>query len=435
MFRVNLSHCNPLQSKEIVKNIRTAEKMAKRPLAILADLAGPKIRIGKVKQEGSVVKSGDKIIFTTKNIEGLDKALSLNFPYILKNLKKDAEIYLGDGIIALKVERQMTHGIVARVIGGGALHSRMSFSAHGSRLKDFILSPKDRQDITIMAEAQVDALGISFIQKEEDIKEVRSLLAKTFNPLLIAKIETTQAVQNAASIIEASDGIMVARGDLGFAIPIEEVPHIQKQLITLALRKAKPVITATQMLESMIFSHFPTRAEVTDVANAILDGTDAVMLSAETAMGKFPKETVEMMGRIINASVPHLTPNEYKGEFTADAIGASVVSVASQVKAKLIIVFTQSGSTARRIARHHPLQPIIALSPDPITIRQLNFSWGVHSLLIKATENVDQVILQAREIAKKNTILPLKRGQQFVISAGIPFGRSGTTNFILVQTI
>jgi pyruvate kinase len=437
VFRLNLSHRKPDEIAPAVSMIRRAEKETGRPLAVLGDLAGPKIRIGNVK-EGVVLKPGDKVEFTREPVAESDgKKISVNYPSAISNLEPGAEIYIGDGIIKLSVEKKTATGVLARVVVGGDLVSRRGFSGQGLVLDEFVLSEKDKGDIKKLLKEGVDALAVSFVQTEKDIQKVRDLLPSKNRPMVIAKIETLAAIHNIEKIIDLADGIMIARGDLGFSIPIEQLPLIQKNLISLALKKAKPVITATQMLESMTGSHFPTRAEVTDVANAILDGTDAVMLSGETSLGKYPVEVVRMMTKIIRATSNKVAARDYEesGMMTDDAISTSVVKVADRVKAPLVIALTQTGMTARLISRHRHQEPILALSPDPATLRHLNFTWGVSSKLISPTKDLDELTAETRKIALKNEVVSLKKGESFVIAAGIPFGKSGSTNLVLVQKI
>ena len=435
VFRINMSHVQREDAIELVKRARAVEKMIGRPIAVMGDLMGPKIRIGNV-EPGVELKTGGKIRIISKQVYGNEKQISLNFPTILRSLEKGTIIYIGDGSIKLEVVERIHDGVVAEVLVGGLLMPRRGFSAHGLTLKKFALTVKDKDDIKTMLEAGADALAISFVQTARDVKSVKDLLPQIGGPILIAKIETMAGVENAEKILEVADGLMVARGDLGLSVPMAEVPHIQKRLISLCLNKAKPVITATQMLDSMINRPLPTRAEVTDVANAILDGTDAVMLSEETALGKFPVETVQMMSQIIETAEEHVIPREFPGgALIADAVSASVVSVADQIKARLIIVLTQKGVTARRIARHRRPQPIIALSPDPMSIRKLNFTWGVTSMIMEVTKDFDDMIIQTRRAAGKNSVIKLDKDEPFVISAGIPFGRSGTTNLVLVERV
>lgn len=432
VFRINLSHAVKEEVLDRINRVRQAEKLLGTPLAVMGDLVGPKIRIGTA-EPGVILETGKKLNIVSKQVYGTAERISINFPQIIKNLEPKHEIYLGDGEIKLEVIEKSSEGIVAKIVVDGELRPRMGFSSHGISLR-FPLTEKDENDIKMMVEAGADALAVSFVQSAANILEVKKLLPTKNPPILIAKIETLAAVENAESIIDVSDGIMVARGDLGFSVPLAELPHIQKNLINLARAKAKPVITATQMLESMIKSYLPTRAEVSDVANAILDGTDAVMLSAETAIGKFPIETVQTMSSIIKVAEGKVPEKDFSGsELIADAVSAATVHTAEEVNAPLIIVFTEGGYTARVIARHRPKQTIFALSPKPETIRHLCFSGGVFPFLTKSINNFDQVLTLSKKIIKGNEILKLKKGDAFVIAAGAPFGRSGTTNLVWVN--
>ncbi len=435
VFRVNFSHLNKKGAIDLVKKIRLAEKKSDKTVSIMGDLGGPKIRIGPVAP-GVVLNKGDIIKIVSEQIAGSKEMISINYPLLLQNLQKGMAIHIGDGVIRLEVEKKFDGGVVARVTAGGPLESRKGFSVEGIDPTKFYLSKKDKEDIQTAIEMKMDALAVSFVQTAKDIALVRKLLPQKNAPMLIAKIETAAGVKNAETILDAVDGLMIARGDLGFSMPMEELPYIQKRLIQLALHKAKPIITATQMLESMIYNHLPTRAEVSDVAKAVLDGTDCVMLSGETAVGKFPEETVRMMGKIIDAAIPRIAERHFPDEDTiADAVCASAVSMASLVDAKLICVFTQSGSTAKRVARYRPLHPILALSPDRRMLHQLNFSWGVCPVIIRDIRDVDQMIEEGKKASQNTDIVQLSLGDPFVISAGIPFGKSGTTNLVLVERI
>lgn len=435
IFRINLSHSSKEYILQIVKDIRIVEKKVSRPLTIMGDLAGPKIRIGDV-EEGTHLMTGGKIRIYEKEVMGTSDGFSLNHPSILKDLEKDAEIFIDDGYIKLRAEKHFDGGIVATVLVGGVLKSHKGFSAEGLLLKTTGLSDKDKQDIKIMLAENVDALAVSFVQTASDITAVRNMLPEKSRVMLIAKIETAQGIENADAILNVSDGLMVARGDMGLAIPIAKVPHIQKELINLCLSKAKPVITATQMLESMINNPIPTRAEVTDVANAILDGTDAVMLSAETASGKFPVETVGTMVKIIKEALHHITPRFFEDEDEIpNAVSGVVGELADEVGAKLVIVFTQSGSSAQKISRHRHPQVILALSPDEKTVRNLNFTWGVHPKHIRTISHFDTMREDAIVHAKHNEFHALEKNEPFVIAAGMPFGKAGTTNFVFVEKV
>ncbi len=432
VFRINLSHSDQDYVLSLVKRIRKVEKKLGRPVAILGDLVGPKIRIGTIG-ESSKLTSGEKVRISNKQIYGNSQEFSINYPAILKDLSAGAAVYLGDGEIKLEVEYQTDYGLVAKTIVGGNLRSRMGFSAHGISLR-FPLTDKDQADIRLMTESKVDALAVSFVQTKKDIEAVKALLPKRKPPMIIAKIETLSAVEKVEEILSAADGLMIARGDLGFSVPLSDLPHIQKDLITLCRQKAKPVITATQMLESMINNYLPTRAEVTDVANAILDGTDAVMLSAETAIGNFPVETVKTMVDIIRKAEERFAAGEFHpSKIVADAISTSTVKVADQLHAKVIVAFSQTGSTAALISRHRPKQIILALSPNEETLHKLCFSQGVFAFLVRPLDNFDDILAKSRQIVRENTLLQVKKGEYFVISAGVPFGRSGTTNMLWVN--
>ena len=360
----------------------------------------------------------------------------MNFPSIVDVLQPEAEVYIDDGTIKLVVDKKITDAIETTVLVGGLLKPRKGFSAEGIALNIQGVSEKDKAAIELMVKMQADALAVSFVQSARDIWQVRKLLPKDSKIALIAKIETAFGVDNAEEILEEADGMMVARGDLGLAIPIAKVPIIQKRLIDLCVRNAKPVITATQMLESMISKPIPTRAEVGDVANAILDKTDAIMLSAESAEGKFPVETVEMMVKIIAETVEHVSVYEYnERKTTGNAITDASGNIAELIDAKLIIVFTESGRTARRISRHRHQVPIIAASPNAITVHNLNFSWNVFPQQVQDLKSFENMLEFAKGIAQNNKILPLQKGDLYILSAGMPYGQTGTTNMILVQKV
>lgn len=435
VFRINLSHQSQDEIQQLVADMRKVEEEIGRPIAIMGDLAGPKIRIGKVAS-GVVLENDTEVEIIKKAVLGNAKVLSVNYPTIIPQLKIGAEIYVDDGKIRMEVIEEGKERAVARVIVGGPLVSYKGFYAQGLSLENHGLTKKDKEDIAIMAQAGADALAISFVQSEKDITAVRKLLPDYASMMLVAKIETARAIDNIEKIMSVTDAIMVARGDLGLAVPMSEVPHLQKKLIALALEHSKPVITATQMLESMTTNPLPTRAEVTDVANAILDGTDAVMLSGESAMGKFPVETVKMMADIIQRASPHVQRREFEDEhITSNAVSANVGRMADQIDADLVVAFTHQGHAAQKISRHRHPQVIIALSPVKETIRKLNFSWGVYPLLIKPTKDFNDMLMQAKEVARNNSVITLERGKPFVIAAGMPFGQTGTTNMILIERV
>ncbi len=436
VFRVNLSHATREEIDNRFSWIRQAEQELGIPLTIMGDLAGPKIRIEEIA-EGAILEKGQKVTVCTDHIIGDGKKFSLNYPSIIEMIEPGATIYVDDGAIKLRAEKKVIRGIEAIVTVGGPLLSRKGFLAEGIALSKTGVSEKDKASIQLMVEKGADALAISFVQTANDVQEIKNLLPTDSNIFLVAKIETAGGIENAEAILDVVDVMMIARGDMGLAVPMAKVPHIQKELIKLCLRKAKPVITATQMLESMVSRSIPTRAEVTDVANAILDGTDCVMLSAETARGEFPIETVEMMVKIIHETATHMETYEYKEKHTTgNTISDEVGRVADQIGTKVIIAYTQTGDTARRIARHrHHQQTIIALSPNPHVIRHLNFTWGVFPRQISGTTDFDHMTAQAHDLAENNPILPLVKDDLYIISAGMPYGASGTTNMILVQKV
>lgn len=435
VFRINLSHAYPEEVADRVNWIRKAEKELHMPLAIMGDLPGPKIRIGDM-EANTMLEKGQKFIVSKKIEKGDKNGCGLNHPSIVDVLKAGAEVFIDDGAIKLVIDKELDGAVETTVVVGGHLKPKKGFSAEGISLSVTGVSEKDKGLIKMMLEHNTDALAISFVQTPEDVIAVRELLPKESKVILIAKIETAGGVEQAKEILEVSDGMMVARGDLGLAVPIAKVPHIQKALIDLCVQEAKPVITATQMLESMISRPIPTRAEVTDVANAILDRTDAVMLSAETAEGKFPVETVETMVKIIEEAVKRVPVYEYKEKkTTTNAISDSVGNVADLINAKLIVTLTETGRTARKISRHRHLHPIIALTPDEKTYRNLNFVWGVHPHMLAATHTFDEMLENVRIFVQENNIIPVEKDDLYVISAGIPFGKTGATNMVLVQKV
>jgi pyruvate kinase len=435
VFRINLSHATQEEVDNRFAWIRKAEEELKTPLAIMGDLAGPKVRIEEIA-EGTVLQKDAKVIIHKKHISGDGSKFSLNYPSILDKIEPGAVIYVDDGAIKMRAVERVPEGLEAVVTVGGPLLSRKGFLAEGIALSKTGISEKDKAAIQQMVEKEADALAISFVQTAQDAIEVRNLLPKNSPIMLVAKIETASGVDNAEEILDVVEALMIARGDMGLAVPMAQVPHIQKELIMMCLRKSKPVITATQMLESMVSRPLPTRAEVTDVANAILDGTDCIMLSAETARGMFPVETVKTMGEIIKEAIKHQGHLDfYEGRMVGDAISAAAGNIADQIRAELIIAFTESGNTARNIARHRHKEPVIAASPSLTTVRQLNFSRGVYPMVIKKTKGFEDFGKQAKKIAQNNPIHQLSIGDPFVIAAGMPFGETGSTNMLFVEKV
>lgn len=435
VFRINLSHATEEEILSRIKFARKAEEKLGKPIAVLGDLAGPKIRLGDMEDD-TIIKRDDEITIVKENVVGDKSKFTLNHPSLVPQLKKGAEIFIDDGKLKLVVVKESDTAVVAKVLVGGLLKSRKGFNAQGISLASQGLSAKDKKDLAFVLEQGVDFIAISFVQTEKDIEVVRALLPKDSLVKLIAKIETMRGIEEIEKIVNAADGIMVARGDLGLAVPMEEIPHMQKKLINMCLQKTKPVITATQMLESMTTNPIPTRAEVTDVANAILDGTDAVMLSGETASGDFPVETVEMMARIIRRTVPHVTRRTYdKENDRTHAVTHAVGHIADELNAKVVVALTETGNTARRIARQRNAQIVFALTPNKSVWRQLSLTAGVYSFLIDRTRDFDHMMEQAKALGKENNVLSLSKGEPLIIVAGMPFGSTGATNMIYLERI
>ena len=433
VFRINLSHVSPEEALRYLALVRGAEKATGAPLLALGDLGGPKIRIGTVVP-GTVLEAGDAVEVLASQVTGDRTRFSVARPEVLPALAKGSLIYIGDGDVQLEVVTPGEKRVLTRVRIGGPLSSRKGFVAHNLPALKFSLTAADRRHVEALVPAGIDALALSFVQSARDARLISRLLPPPGKrPLLVAKIETRSGVDNAAEILEEVDALMVARGDLGFSVPLPSLPHVQKHLIGLALRAGKPVITATQMLESMTLYPVPTRAEVTDVANAILDGTDAVMLSGETASGRYPAEAVTTMHAIADEASAHVVPRAFDEPTVADAVSASVVRAASDVGARLIVVFTETGATARHIARHRPQQPILALTTSQRTVRALQLTWGVHAYQVDTITDIEDSIGLARRWIAKASPVTLKAGEPFVISAGIPFGQPGSTNMLVVQ--
>lgn len=433
VFRINMSHAKEPDVKKIIETIRDIEKELKTPLAIMGDLQGPKIRLGEVEQ-GTVITDGMMLSITKEAVVGTTKGFSVSFPDLLDSLAVGAQVYLGDSEAKLEVTKTSPKGIETKVVAGGPIRSRMGFAAQGIALPAFVFTEKDKTDLKILIKNNADAVAISFIQNHADIEYVKSLLPKKNAPMVVAKIETQKAVEDITEIIRVSDAVMVARGDLGLSIPLPQLPQVQKHIIAACRAASVPVITATQMLESMTKNIMPTRAEVTDVANAIFDGTDAVMLSGETASGKYPVETVRVMTEIAHASQEHTdTHNCPPGDSPEEAVAYEAVALADCTDAKLIIAFTASGATAKRIASHRPCQEVIAASFNEQTLRKLCFTWGVSSLVNTPLKNLDDMVQQARTIAKSQKAVRLEKGDRYIIVAGIPFGGNADTNMVLVQ--
>lgn len=437
--RLNFSHGTHDSHRDLVKIIRRQAGLLGRPIAVLQDLQGPKLRVGNLSQPILLDPERLFILTTRKGLAG-PSGITVSHPTLPQDIKKGESVLLDDGRLQLRVDRIRGKDIHCRVEVGGTLTSNKGINLPDTDLRLPSLTGKDRRDLKFGIELGVDFVALSFVRSAQDVKAAGRVIKKAGADIqVIAKMEKPQAVSHLTSILEAADGIMVARGDLGVETPAEDVPLLQKNMIRTARQMGKPVITATQMLESMIHAPKPTRAEASDVANAVLDGTDAVMLSAETAAGKYPVESVAMMDRIIrsaeSSSAFRLAMKRGLGEgmTVADAIGKAADKAARAVQARLITVFTQSGGSANLVSKLRPETPVIAFTPLPGVRRRLNLAWGVEPKEIRLYKSIDAMIdaVSARLKAERT----IKRGDLIVFTAGTPVGRRGSTNFMKIHRV
>jgi pyruvate kinase len=433
--RLNFSHGTHEQHLETIATVRGVAEEFGRPIAILGDLQGPRIRIGDLATP-ILLEDGMDVVLAPE-----DSASATEIPTTYGGMANDVgvgdRILIDDGLLELVVLEATPPRITARVLHGGPLKSHKGMNLPGVHVSVPSLTEKDREDVTFAVTQGLDYLALSFVRKADDIAELRALVPKEM--LIVAKIEKDVALENIEEIVSASDGVMVARGDLGVELPFEEVPIAQKRIIALATRLGRPVITATQMLESMIHNPRPTRAEASDVANAILDGTDAVMLSAETAAGKYPRLAVEAMSRIIREIEGHPSPWRRDARSasvgtvpTEHAIAAASVAAARNLGAPIIIVFTKSGFTARVVASHRPGVPILGLTDEARTYRQLALVWGVIPELVPHQKDYESMVRIGLDRARERGLA--KREERVVVTAGVPFDVPGTTNLLKVET-
>ncbi|MCO6449418.1 MAG: pyruvate kinase [Caldilineales bacterium] len=439
--RINFSHGSHADHADTIRRIRSISDELDRPIAILADLQGPKLRVGALPNEGVQLQVGKLIPLTTDPAP--NNAIPCQYEELPSLVQPGDRLLLDDGLIELEVESASAGDIQARVITGGVLYSNKGINLPRADSRIPAITEKDRQDLLFAVEQRVDWIALSFVREADELLELRALLRKHGRagqlPQIIAKIEKPEAVENIESILQAADGIMVARGDLGIELPTEEVPLTQKRIIRLCNRAGRPVITATQMLDSMIRNPRPTRAEASDVANAVLDGTDAVMLSAETAAGRYPVQAVQTMARIVTRVESELPVQrerksiESRYNYAAQAIAHAASDLAKNLGASAIIAPTTSGYTARQISRYRPGLPVIAVTPNPMVRRQLNLHWGLFPIFSPRRNTTDEVISDAVEVAQKKGFV--KEGELVVITAGAGGSTPGTTNLIKVQLI
>src|SRR5438128_5088467 len=436
--RLNFSHGTTDYQRELVRKVKRVRKALNKPVAILQDLQGPKIRIGVIEKGFVELKPGQEFILTADPVPGDSHRASVSLKTLPQEVKVGHPILLADGNIELRVERIAPPDIYCRVIVGGLLSSHKGINLPASDVHVDSLTPKDRKDILVGLEEGVDAIALSFVRKASDILACKTVIADHGGNIpIIAKIEKHEAVNNIDSIVEASQAIMVARGDLGVEIDLERVPLVQKAIIRKCNALGKPVITATQMLQRMVDNPRPTRAEATDVANAILDGTDAVMLSEETAVGKYPAEAVMMMDRIALSAESALDELKFENipveSGTGDAISRASYFIAKEIGAAAIITPTWSGSTACRVSRFRPKQPIVATTPNEAALDFLSLCWGVIPLLIPPSDSLDDMIRSSINAARNSGYI--ESGQQVIITGGAPLHVAGKTNFIKVDRV
>ncbi|MBZ0279655.1 MAG: pyruvate kinase [Anaerolineae bacterium] len=443
--RINFSHGDHDTHGETIDRVRRIAREENAVIAILCDIQGPKIRIGKVANEPLMLNKGDRVTFTLDKVPGENGLISLPHPEFVRDIKSGMQLLLDDGNLELIVVQTISNGLVCEVVVGGPLSSRKGVMAPTARLSLSAITEKDRQDIEFALKKETEYLAMSFVRSEEDIREMRWLLRHLGGEVaVVAKIEKHEALENIESIIAVSDAIMVARGDLGVETPAEEVPFHQKRIIQLCNVASKPVITATQMLNSMVDNPRPTRAEASDVYNAILDGTDAVMLSNETAAGKYPVTAVETMARIAviaeqsvwaNRTGPNqiYKPNAEGHEAISDAISQSTCQIAEALGSKAIVTSTLTGYTARRVAKERPRTPILCVTPNELTYHRMALVWGVQPLLIPEFHTIDEMISTVIKAALDENLVV--RGDSLIIIAGVPFGIGGQTNFLKIHTV
>ncbi|HOB16574.1 MAG TPA: pyruvate kinase [Defluviitoga sp.] len=441
--RLNTSHDSMIQHEKRIETLVKIRKEMNVPLAILLDLEGPKIRTGNFETDEYTLDEGQTFILTSEDIMGNKEKVSINYKELPKDVKKGDIILLDDGKIKLEVIKTDGKEITTRVIVGGIITHRRGINVPGVDINLPPLTQKDKEFLMKAIDWDIEYVAQSFVRKPEDITSTKRFLTEIGIPDLpvIAKIETLQAVDNLEPIIEEADGVMVARGDLGVEVAVEKIPLLQKRIIEIANAMAKPVITATQMLESMINNPFPTRAEATDIANAILDGTDAIMLSGETAIGKYPIQAVKVMSSIACETEKYLDAYSYKfdysiyggGDHDTNAISQSAINVAEQLGIKVIVATTYSGYTARALSRFRRNIKIIAASPRYKTYNRLALVWGVTPVIMHKFVDTDNMLENVSNIVKSmGLVLP---GESIIVTAGIPYGFSSKTNFLKIHEI
>ncbi len=437
-FRLNFSHGLQTDHEKRLRDIRNLEAKTGHPITALMDLQGPKLRVGTFEGSKQPLQRGQSFDLRREAGQGNADGVHLPHPEIFEAVEVGQTLLVDDGKLRLEITELSADFIRTKVIAGSMISDRKGVNLPDTVLKTSPLTPKDRDDLDFGLSIGVDWVALSFVQHPDDIREAQDIIKGRAR--LMAKIEKPSAIQHIDEIIRLSDGIMVARGDLGVEMPPEDVPHLQKDIIRRCRRAGKPVVVATQMLESMISAPTPTRAEASDVATAVYEGADAVMLSAESAAGQYPLEAVSMMDRIIvrteesrfyQAGLDALEVEHHKSG--TDAISDAAARVALSVDAKLIVTHTRSGNTALRAARERPSVPIICVTPSQDAARQLSLVWGLHCVHTDRIDGLDQLVEKTNEIVQKSELMT--KGERYVLTAGVPFGKVGMTNMVRIVTL
>jgi len=438
--RLNLSHNTPAEHMASVRRIRQVARRINAPIGILFDIPGPKIRVGKLAPDPINLKTGFQVTLTGRQMLGDQKIIPISHPRFVLALNKDDLVFLADGTIRLTVEAVKTNDVLCRVIRGGNLFSGKGVNIPGKKLGLRALTPRDVSLLRFALKQGADFVGLSFTTTSKDVVRAQRIVAEAkSHAWIIAKIETREAVQNFDEIVQRADGVMVARGDLGVEMEVEDIPILQKQIISKANAAGKPVITATQMLESMVTNPTPTRAEVTDIANAIIDGTDAIMLSEETAIGHYPLEAVEVMKRVAEATevaLPYRNFLEARRplvEKTQDAIAFSACEAALDLSASCIVANTRTGTTAHRVSKFRSSIPIVALASSRPVMGRLSLLWGVYPHRVRRLSTTSEIFRAAKTEAIASRIA--HSGNRIIVVCGDPSTPGGTTDLLRIQTI
>jgi pyruvate kinase len=434
--RLNFSHGDRRDHRNRIRLIRQEAASAGEQIAIIQDLQGPKLRVGVMKNDAVILKRGDDLTLTTRTVISTSERVSVTYPHLTKDLKVGDTVLLDDGRLELKAIKKTSNGLLCKIIRGGLLKSHKGVNLPGTHLSLPSLSHKDKEDLRFGIQQGVDYIALSFVRTANDVLQTRRFIRSLgANTPIIAKIEKPEAIQNLDAIIETADGVMVARGDLGVEMSPEQVPLLQKKIIEACNQAEKPVITATQMLESMIENPQPTRAEASDVANAILDGTDCVMLSGETAVGKHPVQAVEVMTRIAVQAETSVSPRPPDANLSGpdESVAHAACRAAEEQRAQAIVTFTQSGSTALLVSKHRPRTCIIAPTPFEHIARKISLYWGVTPVILKTRKTTDDMITSVERIMLKKKLA--RSRDLIVITAGVPIGVAGSTNMLKMHRV